>query len=76
MSAPVDWDPLVARVPAQLPEAAQEVALVEVQVSVAALPDKTFVGFTVSVTVGPAAVVTVTFADCEVVPPAPVQVRV
>ena len=61
--------------PDQLPEAVQEVALVELQVSVEALPEVTLVGLAVKVTVG-AGAVTVTFADCEVVPPGPVQVSV
>ncbi len=70
--APVDWDPLVASVPVQPPDAVQEVALVELHASVALLPDTTLVGLAVSVTVG-AGVVTVTLADCEALPPVPVQ---
>ena len=62
--------------PNQLPEAVQDVALVELQVRVAALPATTLPGFAVSVSVGPAAAVTATFADCEALPPAPVQVSV
>jgi hypothetical protein len=62
-------------VPDQPPEAVQEVALVEVHVSVELLPDTTLVGLAVSVTVG-AGVVTVTVADCEALPPIPVQVSV
>ena len=77
MSAPVDWDPLVARVPAQLPEAAQEVALVELHVRVAVPPEPTDDGLIVSMTVGAgggsAGPVTVTAADVVAVPPGPVQ---
>jgi hypothetical protein len=72
---PVACDPLVPKVPDQPPEAVQEVALVEVHVSVELLPDTTLVGLAVSVTVG-AGVVTVTVADCEALPPIPVQVSV
>ncbi len=70
------WDPLVAIGPDQLPEAVQEVALVELQVRVAALPDTTLVGFAVRMSVGAAAVVTVTITDWPMLPPAPVQVSV
>jgi len=55
-------EPLVASPPLQPPEAAQEVAFVDDQVSVDAAPFLTVVGFPVSVTVG-AGVVTVTVAD-------------
>jgi hypothetical protein len=71
--APVDWLPDVALVPDQPPEAVQEVALVEDQVSVEAPPLATDVGFAVSDTVGTP--VTVTLADTLALPPAPVQVR-
>ena len=74
-SAPVDWLPPVAFAPANVPpEAVQEVALVELQVSVEVPPLAIVVGFAVSVAVGRGAMVTV--ADAAVlVPPAPVQVR-
>ena len=66
--------PLAANVPLQPPEAVQEVALVELQVSVDDPPPAIVVGFAVSVTVGTGAIVTV--ADAAVlVPPAPVQVN-
>jgi hypothetical protein len=71
----VDWDPLVASVPVQPPDAVQEVALVEVHVRVALLPDTTVVGLAPKLTVG-AGVVTVTLADAEPLPPVPVQVSV
>ncbi len=65
----------MAIAPDQLPEAMQEVALVELQVRVAVPPELTEVGLAMSVTVG-ASVVTVTFTDCEELPPVPVQVSV
>ena len=77
--APVDWLPEIALAPDQPPEAVQEVALVEDQVSVDAAPLATEVGFAVSDTVGTGggggAPDTVTVADVLVLPPAPVQVR-
>ncbi len=68
--------PLVALLPlhpAPVPEAVQEVALVELQVSVDAAPLATDVGFAVSVTVGMGTMVTVAVATL-LVPPAPLQV--
>ena len=76
--APVDWLPEVVLVPVQPPEAVQEVALVEDQVSVEAAPLATEVGFAVSDTVGTGGgggvPVTVTVADLLAPPPVPVQV--
>jgi hypothetical protein len=73
----VAWLPEVALVPDQPPEAEQEVALVEDQVSVEAPPLVTDVGLAASDTVGTGdAAVTVTVADAPALPPAPVQVRV
>jgi hypothetical protein len=69
-------DPLSGPVPCQPPVAMQEVALVEVQVSVELPPTRTLVGLAVSVTVGAAAAATVTLADWEAVPPAPLHVSV
>ncbi len=71
----MDCVPLVAWLPDQLPEAVQEVVLVELQVSVEALPEATLVGLATRVTVG-AGVVTVTIADWAMLPPGPVQVSV
>lgn len=51
-------------------------ALVEVQVRVDALPLATLVGLALSETVGAGGAETVTVADCDAEPPAPVQVRV
>ncbi len=75
MSAPVGTEPLVASLPDQAPEAIQEVALVETQVSVVLAPLATVLGLAVKLTVG-AGVVTETVADCAALPPAPTQVRV
>jgi hypothetical protein len=70
--------PLVGSLSIQLPEAAQEVALVEDQVSVVLAPRATVVGEALMVTVGAAGVaaVTVTAAMPLPVPPGPVQVKV
>ena len=72
---PVLWVPLIASVPLQPPDAAQEVAFVEDQVRVEAAPLATVVGLADRVTVG-AAAFTVTVADWAALPPLPVQVRV
>jgi hypothetical protein len=71
--APVLWLPLVALVPLQPPEAIHDVALVELHVSVEAVPLITELGFAVSVTAGRAPTVTVAVATL-LVPPEPVQV--
>ena len=74
MTAPVLWVPLGVLGPLQPPEAVQEVASVELHVSVEALPLATEAGFAASVTV--AAGVTVTVAvETLLVPPLPVQVK-
>ena len=67
--------PLAANVPLQPPEAVQDVALVELQVSVEAPPLATLVGFAVNAAVGTglAAIVTVAAAAAPV-PPEPIQV--
>jgi hypothetical protein len=69
-------DPLLGPVPVQPPEARQELTLVAAHVSVELPPTRTLVGLAVSVTVGAAAAATVTLADWEAVPPAPLQVSV
>ena len=51
-------------------------ALAEDQVRVDALPLATLVGLALNDTVGAAGAETVTVADCDAEPPAPVQVRV
>jgi hypothetical protein len=75
LSAPVVFDPVVAREPVQPPDAVQAVALVEVQVSVELPPLATLVGLALTETLG-AGAETVTVTDCAAEPPAPVQVRV
>jgi hypothetical protein len=54
----------------------QAVALVEVQVRVDALPLVTLAGLALNDTVGAAGAETVTVADCDAEPPAPVHVSV
>jgi hypothetical protein len=73
--ASVDCVPLVALLPDQPPEAVQAVALVDDQVSAALLPLVTVLGFALMLTDG-AAAATETVADCEALPPKPVQVNV
>ena len=74
MSAPVDWLPEVALAPDQPPEAVQEVALVEDQVSVEDPPLATDAGFAASDTVSTGGD-TVTVAEALPLPPEPEQVR-
>jgi hypothetical protein len=69
--APVLCVPLVACVPLQAPEAVHEVALVELQVNVAALPLATDVGDAVSMTVG--TILTVVL-EAKLGPPSPAQI--
>ncbi len=73
MRAPVVCDPLAALVPDHAPEPVQAVALVADQLSVELLPLATVLGLAVKVTVG-AGEVTDTVADCDALPPVPVQV--
>ncbi len=75
MSAPVDCEPLTALLPDQAPEAVHEVALVLDHVSVELAPLATVLGLALRLTVG-AGGVTDTVADCNALPPAPVQVSV
>ena len=80
VNAPVDAVPEVALVPLQLPDAVQDVAFVDDQVSVAAEPETTADGATASVTVGASGAVggcvTLAMTVWPAVPPAPAQVRV
>jgi hypothetical protein len=66
--------PLEANVPLQPPEAVQDVALVELQVSMEVPPLGTLVGFAVKVAAGTGLAVTETVAAAAVVPSVPVQV--
>jgi hypothetical protein len=72
----VDFDPLMPCAPLHPPDAVQLVALVEPQVRVDALPLETLAGLALSDTVGAAGAETVTVADCDAEPPAPVHVSV
>ena len=80
VNGPVDAVPDVVLVPLQLPEAVQDVALVDDQVSVAAEPAATDAGAAASVTVGASGAVggcvTLAMTVWPAVPPAPAQVRV
>jgi hypothetical protein len=70
-------DPDTASAPLQPPEAVQLVALLATQVRVELLPLVTLLGLALRDTLGgDAAAETVTVADCDAVPPAPVQVSV
>lgn len=73
---PVDCDPLTALLPDQAPDAEHDVALVDDQVRVAALPLATVLGLAVRLTVTAGVGVTVTVADWEALPPGPEQFRV
>jgi hypothetical protein len=77
VSAPVDCELLVGSEPDQAPEAVQEEALVEDQVSVEVPPLATLVGLALSEAVGAGAgAATVTVADWAAEPPLPLQVSV
>jgi len=79
VKAPLDWLPEVVLIPDHAPEATQEVASVDDQVSVEDPPLATDVGFAASDTVGTGGgggvPDTVTVADALALPPEPVQVR-
>lgn len=72
VSAPVLCEPLVANAPVHPPEAVQEAALVELQVSVEAPPGATTVGFATKVASG--TMLTMAVAT-PLTPPAPLQVN-
>ena len=71
---PVEAEPLVGSLPLQPPEAVHEVALAEVQLNVALVPFATVLGLAESVMLGTDRL-TDTVADCEALPPVPVQVK-
>jgi hypothetical protein len=73
--APVDCEPAFDLLPDQAPKAVQEVALVEDQVKLVALPLVTVLGFALMLTVAVGFELTVTFVDCVALPPLPVQVN-
>ena len=72
---PVDCDPVSAFAPDQPPEAEQDVALDDVQLSVELVPLAMVLGATAILTDGGVAL-TDTVADWAAEPPAPVQVNV
>ena len=74
-SAPVDCEPALALPPVQAPPAVHAVELVDDQFRVALAPLFTVLGLALRLIVG-AAAPTDTVADCEALPPVPVQVRV
>jgi hypothetical protein len=76
VSAPVDCEPVSGIVPDQAPEAVQEVALLDDHVSVDALPLLMVLGLALRFTVAAGFALTLTVADCDALPPAPVQVSV
>jgi hypothetical protein len=73
--APVDCEPLRFFVPDQAPDALQEVALAEDQLSVALAPLAMELGPALKVTVGTGDF-TVTVVDCVALPPGPAHVKV
>jgi hypothetical protein len=72
----VDCDPVRALAPDHAPDAAQEVALLEDQVRVDALPLPIVLGLALKLTVTVGFALTVTVAVWAAVPPVPVHVRV
>jgi hypothetical protein len=62
--------------PVQAPDAVHEVALLEDQVRVDALPLAMVLGLALKLTVTVGFALTVTVAVCAAVPPAPMQVKV
>ena len=73
MSAPLEWPPEIALVPDQLPEAVQEVALVDDQVSVDDSPLVVDVGFATSETVGTGSGAAPPWPLSALLPPPPLQ---
>jgi hypothetical protein len=76
VSAPLDWEPLIALLPDQPPEAVHAVALFEAHVRVALLPLATVLGLALMLTVTVGLALTDTVADCAALPPGPVQLSV
>jgi len=72
VSAPVDCEPLLARLPDHAPEAMHEVALAVDQFNVELPPLATALGLALNDTVGGTAA-TVTMTDCVAHPPSPWQ---
>jgi hypothetical protein len=74
-STPVDCEPLAGLTPLQSPPALQELALLADQFSVEPAPLFTVLGLALRLIVG-ADDFTVMLADCDVLPPLPLQVSV
>jgi hypothetical protein len=71
----VDCVPVRDFAPAHAPDAVQEVALLDDQLRVDALPLRIVLGLALKLTVTVGFALTVTVAVCAAVPPAPVHVR-
>jgi hypothetical protein len=76
VSAPLDWEPLIALLPDQPPEAVHAVALLEAHVRVELLPLATVLGLALMLTVTVGFALTEIVADCAALPPGPVQLSV
>ena len=76
MSAPLDWEPLIALLPDQPPEAVHAVAFLEAHVRAELLPLATVLGLALMLTVTVGFALTDTVADCAALPPGPVQLSV
>ena len=72
----MDWEPLIALLPDQPPEAVQAVALLETQLTVELPPLATVLGLALMLTVALGFALTVTVADWAALPPLPVQLSV
>ena len=72
----MDCDAEILLAPDQAPEAVHEVALLDDQVRVDALPLLIVLGLALRLTVGEEFVLTAMVADCAALPPLPVQVSV
>jgi hypothetical protein len=75
VSVPVDFEPLTGMLPDHAPDAEHDVAFAADQASAELVPLTTELGLAVRLTEG-AGDVTDTVADCEALPPAPVQVNI
>ena len=76
VSAPLDWEPLVALLPDQPPDAVHAVALLETHVKVELPPLATVLGLALMLTVAVGFALTETVADWAALPPGPVQLSV
>lgn len=72
-NTPVDCEPLSALLPLHAPDAVQEVALSDDQVSVEEAPLTMLLGLAERATVAVGVLLTVTVVDCDALPPAPLH---